>query len=115
MQIKLKFSIDQVFAINKLLNEFYSTSTSAYSNYETLEKVQISICFKLSDTFETKARTLRKKVDLLNINKKVSITFWIYEAWALKDILFDNINLLGCNYDKLQAQKSIDLIDSKNI
>lgn len=110
MQVKLKFSVEQVFSINKLLNEVYKIS---FNTFTTEEKVQISIGATLSDMFEKRKRKLYKELDLLNSTKKISLTFKYHEAWALKEILLNKINLLDSDFHRLNAQTSINLLDQK--
>ncbi|SEC44882.1 hypothetical protein SAMN04489761_3022 [Tenacibaculum sp. MAR_2009_124] len=110
MKVKIKFSVEQIVAINKLLNELYTLS---FNNYNTMQKVQISIGVKLSDTFEKKKRGLYKKLDLLNANEKKSMEFLYHEAWALKELLINEIGILDNAFHKIQAQNAIDLLDEK--
>ncbi len=108
MKVKLNFKVDQVFAINALLGAVYEQNFNAH---KTEEKLILSIGSKLSDSFEKRKRKLYKDQDLISQNKEVSITFMYYEAWALHKLLVNHIGLLKTDYQKINAQKSIALID----
>lgn len=108
MKTILKLSVDQVFAVNTLLNKIYELP---FNSFGEAEKVAISIGVLLSDKFENKKRELHKKLDLLNRNKKVSFKLKYHEAWALKNILVNRISWLHNDYQKLNVQTTINKID----
>ncbi|CAA0230130.1 hypothetical protein [Tenacibaculum maritimum] len=110
MKIKLKFSVDQIIAISKLLNQIYEIN---FNSLNTEEKLEISIGMELSDVFDRKKRNIQKKNDLFNNDKKIAITLKYHEAWGLKNIFINRIGLLDNEYQKLNIQTSINHIDRK--
>lgn len=109
MKIKVKFSVDQIVAISKLLNKLYDLNFNALT---IEEKIEISIGAELADSFEKKRRNLQKKNDLFNSNKKVDVTLKYHELWGLRNIFINRIGLLDNDYEKLNIQTSINLLDS---
>ncbi|WP_299124235.1 hypothetical protein [uncultured Tenacibaculum sp.] len=109
MKVKFNFSVDQVLAINALLNKVSKLNFNALN---TDEKIEYSIAISLSDTFESKKRTLQKNNNLFDIHKKVKMTLNYHEAWGLRNIFINRIGLLENEFQKFNIQSSISLIDS---
>lgn len=109
MKLKLKFTVDQIVSMSLLLNEICKVNFNSLTQFE---KLGISICMVLSDTFETKRRDLQKKNDLFNSRKKVTLTLKYHEAWALKEMFINRISLLENDYQKINIQNAINLLDA---
>lgn len=112
MKVKFKFSVDQLVAISFLLNECYNL---IFTSLNTDQKIEVSIGCSLSDFFDKKKRKIQKNLDLLNSNKKISITLSFHEAWALKKIFINQLYLLKNDYQKLSIQSCINDLDQKLI
>ena len=109
MKVKLKFTVDQIISMSVLLYKICKINFNSLSHQE---KIGISICLVLSDTFECKRRELQKKNDLFNCRKKVAVTLKYHEAWALKEMFIDKISLLENDYQKTTIQSTINLLDA---
>lgn len=109
MKVKLKFTTAEIVTISVLLNKYYEIQ---FNGLTEEEKLQFSIGYVLSDMFETKKRDLMKKSDLFNEAKKIKITLKYHEAWGLKNILVDHVNLLENKYQKVNIQQAIHHLDS---
>ena len=110
MIVKLRFSIDQLFIIAKLLKKVHSLNFAALS---VEEKINASIGAELYILFEKKKLSIQQKLDLLNRDKKISLSLKYYEVWALKKLFVNYIALLDNQYQSLNAQNVINLLDKK--
>ncbi|MFL0065356.1 hypothetical protein V2595_06940 [Tenacibaculum maritimum] len=110
MKVKLKFTVDQIISISAILNKICKINFNSLSHQE---KINISICLVLSDTFEMKKRDIQKKNDLFNSRKKISIALKYHQVWALNQVLIDKFSLVENEYQKFNIQNSIHLLDSK--
>lgn len=108
MKTALKLSVDQVISIANLLNKVYDLP---FNSFGEEEKVSISIGILLADKFESKKRDLMKKLDLLNREKKVKMSLKYHEAWALKNICINQISWAETDFQKINIQSAIHLID----
>ncbi|TDQ22775.1 hypothetical protein [Tenacibaculum caenipelagi] len=108
MKLVLKFSVDQILAISYLLNKVYELP---FNSFGEEQKIAISIGVVLADKFETKKRELKKKLSLINRNNKIQLTLKYHEAWALKNICINQISWSESEFEKLNIQSTIHLID----
>ena len=99
-----------VLAVNDLLQFVYNPTYTISRD----EKVVRSIGDELAKMFTIKRNKLVKTVDLINRNKKISISLAYYQIWALHQLIYDLIALFeGKPYVQLQLQKTLNLLDGK--
>lgn len=110
MIVQFKFSIDQLFITAKLLKKIHLLNFAALS---VQEKINASIGFELYSFFEKKKLSIQPKLNLLNRDKLIKFSLKYYEAWALKKLFIEYISLLENDYQKLNAQNVINILDKK--
>lgn len=109
MKIKLHITSDGLMAADQLLQHAYAPSIALTE----MQKVFRSIGFQLSELFEKKRKALIKKATLFNTTKKISISLEYYQAWALKNLLIDLMELSDNPYQKVAIQTIINQLDQK--
>jgi hypothetical protein len=83
MKIELNLTADQVFAVEKLLNQVYDLFPSV-----DCEQLAVrSIAFDLAEQFTAKRKALIKKNSLFDVNKKYKMSLKYHEAVALRKII----------------------------
>lgn len=82
MNIELKLTPDQVFAVAKLLEQVYDTNP-----IDINQKVMRSIAIEVADIYIKKQHSLYKKQTLFDAKKLHKITLKFHEAFALHSVL----------------------------
>ena len=109
MKIILQISNDGLMAVDSVLQQMYSPNLPLTE----MQKVYKSIGFDLADLFEKKRKIQIKKASLFTAKKKVKISLKYFEAWALKALLIDLIDLMQSAYHKQCAQNVLYKLDEK--
>lgn len=108
-KIKINFTNDMAFSVNSILQNIYNPTYTLGTN----EKLVRSIGFELAEKFNKATDKLQKKANFFEVKKKTNITLKYFEAWALHQILIDLISLSNNDYEKLQVQKTLNILNSE--
>lgn len=99
MKIELKLNSDSILAVSDLLQHLYDLNPSI----DKKEKVYRSIGLDLADKFDTKSKSIKKKVSLFDAQKKHKISLKYHEAWALEIILTELCTLHDNDYNRFRV------------
>lgn len=108
MKTKLKFTNDELIAANKLLQKLYDLP---FNQFESTQKIFVSIGLDLADKFDKKCKSIIKKANLFEQEKKHDTTLKFHEAWALKNICVELFSWSENEYQKTQLQNIINKLD----
>ncbi|WP_407269327.1 hypothetical protein [Tenacibaculum maritimum] len=106
MDVVLNLSKDQIFAINSLLNKVYHLPFYAFDEEQ---KAAISIGALLSDKFDKKVRSIRRKAKTTKTSFRITLKY--HEAWALKNICINQIMYAENQLQKVSIQSAINELD----
>lgn len=108
MNIDLKLSPETIIILNEALQPIYNTKSS-----NRREKCALSIALDVVVKIESKAKSLKSKMNLFDAKKKVKISLKPHEADVLEIILIQQIKDCNVVYIKHQIQKIIDMLNQK--
>jgi len=107
MKTELKINPDGIIVLSQLLSGVYTSQS-----FTTLEKVRKCILMDVYDKLTTKAKDLQRKQTLFDTKKKVTFSLKFSQAYYLLQFL-NNIDLFDNEFQKVQIQKIINLLDQK--
>lgn len=110
MKIELKLSTDELVCINNQLLQSYGRRYDSVEIYNVIHSIIVQ---DLADRFDSKMKSIIKKVNLFEAKKKTKISLKYYEAWALKAYLTASIASVDNDYQRTLLQKQINNLDQQ--
>jgi hypothetical protein len=111
MKVELKLTADTINAAARLLEQVYDLPNPLGQS----EKIIRSIAYDVADAMLSKQKTIRKKLNLFDAQKKHKISLKYHEAFALYNILNElNINVSD-DYNRTILNKLKDELHQKTI
>ena len=102
MNIELKLTADQVFAVAKIMEQVYETNP-----IDTQQKIMRSIAIDVADKYTNKQHAIYSKQSLFDVKKLHKITLKFHEAYALLSVLELLISTVNDVYSKAILNKII--------
>jgi hypothetical protein len=109
MKTDLKLTADQVFALEKLLQQVYNL----YPATTQEQKATRSIAFDLDEKFSSKRKQIIKNNNLFEQKKRYKISLKYHEALALQRIIFDLLDTVNSEKPKFDLKNVHDFLHQK--